>query len=328
MEKFIFNPELPFIRKDYPGNLLVDERFVNEDRKFGASFARLLQWILTANPQREEKRNDNHRLVPQPDPAIFNDGPDAFTWLGHAAFLFRINNKRILTDPCLYDLPRIKRQFPSPFSVHTLKPIDYILLSHSHRDHFDIRSMRGIIQENPEVKIYCSLRMNALVRAVGGKNIAEAGWYQEFPSDQTGIRFVFLPAKHWNRRYLHDTNRELWGAFWIGSEKQSFYFAGDTAYYSHFGDAKKNLPPLHHAFLPIGAYKPHFMMKDSHTSPEEAIQAFHDLGARYFVPMHYGTYDLSNEPMSEPMKIVNEKLESRFTIASEIIPGKIYPLNG
>lgn len=247
-------------------------------------------------------------------------------WLGHAAFLFRIKNKLILTDPCLYDLPGIKRQFPSPFRTNELKGIDYILLSHSHRDHFDSTSMREIVRANPNVQIYCPLKMEPLVKRIGGRRITEAGWYQEFPADENGIRIVFLPSKHWNRRYVHDTNRELWGAFWIGTETQSIYFAGDTAYHSHFADAKETLPKIKHAFMPIGAYKPNFMMKSSHTSPEEAIQGFKDLGAELFVPMHYATYDLSDEPLDEPMQIVGKQLESKFQLAPQITPGALYPL--
>lgn len=326
MERYEFNPDLKFIRDDYPGNLVIDGKFVNEDLRFDLSYDKMFRWMFSRNPQREEKLLDKIRLSPQPDRSIFSDGPDAFVWLGHAAFLFRINNKRILTDPCLYDLPRLKRQFPSPFTAHELKPIDYILLSHSHRDHFDVRSMRNIIAENPEAKIYCSLNMTPLVKGVGGKNITEAGWYQEFPADETGIRFVFLPAKHWNRRYLHDTNRELWGAFWIGSDQQSIYFSGDTAYYSHFSDAKKFLPKINHALLPIGAYKPDYIMKHSHTSPLEAIRAFEDLDAEYFIPMHYGTYDLSDEPMSEPMKMIQHNLAARHQLAPQLIPGAVYAL--
>lgn len=326
MEKRLHNPKLKFIKEGYEGNILENGRFVNEDKDFGAGFSKVLQWMFSKNPHRAEKKKNTYRLTPAPDASIFKDGADAFVWLGHASFLFRIHNKRILTDPCLYDLPGIKRQFASPFRTGELKGIDYILLSHSHRDHFDTRSMREIVKQNPNVKILCPLKMTAMIRRVGGKHITEAGWYQEFSGDDSGIRFAFLPAKHWNRRFVHDTNRELWGAFWIGTKQHSIYFAGDTAYHSHFADAKKILPPLTHAFLPIGAYKPNFMMKSSHTSPQEAIQAFHDLGAKKFIPMHYGTYDLSDEPLSEPMEILNAALSAELLYAPSFTPGAVYTL--
>ncbi len=326
MEQLAFNINLDFIKEGYQGNVLEKGRFVNEDKDFGAGFSKVLQWMFSKNPHRAQKKKSTFRLEVAPDKSIFENGPDAFTWLGHAAFLFRINNKLILTDPCLYDLPGIKRQFASPFRTSELRELDYILLSHSHRDHFDSRSMRELVKINPNVKIYCPLKMEPLVKRIGGKRITEAGWYQEFPADESGIRFAFLPSKHWNRRYAHDTNRELWGAFWIGTNTKSIYFAGDTAYHSHFTDAKEILPPLKHAFMPIGAYKPNFMMKSSHTSPDEAIRAFRDLGAEKFIPMHYGTYDLSDEPLEEPMQIVKAQLETDKQMAEQIIPGAVYPL--
>ena len=325
-QTFAFNPDLKFLRRDYPGNLIEDGRFVNEDKDFGAGFSKVLQWMFSKNPQRAQKKKSSYRLVSAPDYSIFEKGPDAFVWLGHAGFLFRLNNKLILTDPCLYDLPGIKRQFASPFKPSELKNLDYILLSHSHRDHFDTKSMREILKTNPDVTIYCPLKMAPLIRKVGGKKITEAGWYQEYTEDGSGIRFAFLPSKHWNRRFVHDTNRELWGAFWIGTQEQSIYFAGDTAYHSHFADAKKILPSIKHAFMPIGAYKPNFMMKSSHTSPDEAIQGFKDLGAELFIPMHYGTYDLSDEPLEEPMQIVKEKLPRTKQIDEQVTPGKVYTL--
>ena len=326
MSKFVFNPDLPFLRKDFPGNPTEQGRFVNEDKIFGAGFDKVLRWLFSKNPQRAEKKKDAFHLDVKSDQSIFTPGPDAFVWLGHAAFLFRINNKLILTDPCLYSLPGVPRQFPSPFAPQELKNLDYILLTHSHRDHFDTKSMRQILEVNPDVTIYCPMNMAPLVRKVGGRNITEAGWYQEFPADETGIRFAFLPSKHWNRRFVNDTNRELWGAFWIGTETQSIYFAGDTAYHSHFTDAKNVLPKIKHAFMPIGAYKPEFMMKHSHTSPIEAIQGFNDLDADFFIPMHYGTFDLSDEPLSEPMELVKKNLEVEKQVAAQVIPGQIYLL--
>lgn len=323
---FLSNPALDSILPDFKGNELVNNRFVNEDHSFGAGFSTVLQWMFSRNPQRAEKKNDSYSISIRPDSSIFSAGEDAVVWLGHSAFLFRIAGKRILTDPCLYSLPGVPRRFPSPFPTNEITDVDYILLSHSHRDHFDERSMKEIIRANPNVVVYCPLRMSPLLKKVGAKNIVEAGWYQEFPEDKNGIRFVFLPAKHWNRRYTHDTNRELWGAFWIGTEEQSIYFAGDTAYHTHFKDAAELIPHIKHAFLPIGAYKPDYMMKGSHTSPEEAFNAFCDLEAEQFVPMHYGTYDLSDEPISEPIRIVTSLLPDANNFQKQIVPGVVYPL--
>lgn len=326
IKTYLLNPDLPFIKPDVKGNLLVNNRFVNEDLAFGAGFSTVLQWIFSANPQRTAKKTDTYRPQVEHDDSIFSDGEDAICWLGHSTFILRINNKRILTDPIAYDLPGVTRLIPFPFRTKDVINIDYILMSHSHRDHFDRRTFNEIVKRNPDVKVFCPLRMKALVQREGARFVTEAAWYQEFKSDESGIRFVFLPAKHWNRRYMHDTNRELWGAFWIGSEKQSVYFAGDTAYHSHFSDAREVLPPIKHAMLPIGAYKPSYMMKESHTSPQEAVQAFRDLGAEKFIAMHHATYDLSDEPISEPISTVNSLLKEQDVLSQNPVAGRVYML--
>lgn len=325
-KQYLQNPELSFIREDVKGNLLENNKFVNEDRVFGAGFSTVLQWMFTANPQRSQKKSDAFRPTVEHDDSIFHDGPDAICWLGHSTFILRINNKRLLTDPIAYDLPGVKRLIPFPFKTKDVINIDYILLSHSHRDHFDRRTFKEIVKRNPDVKVLCPLRMKPLIQREGARFVTEAAWYQEFKSDESGIRFVFLPAKHWNRRYMHDTNRELWGAFWIGSQQQSIYFAGDTAYHTHFSDARKFLPSIKYALLPIGAYKPSFMMKDSHTSPDEAAQAFRDLGAEKFIPMHFATYDLSDEPVSEPINTVHKLLSQGELLTSDFAAGRVYLL--
>jgi L-ascorbate metabolism protein UlaG (beta-lactamase superfamily) len=234
-------------------------------------------------------------------------GEDAFSWLGHASFLFRINGISILTDPCLLSLPGTKRLVQSPFKFSEIRNLDYILFTHSHRDHFDKRSVCAILETNPDVHFLVPLRMGKLLKKLGAKNITEAGWYQEYNLEKAnGLRIVFLPAKHWNRRLMFDTNRELWGSFWIGSEKQSIYFAGDTAFDNHFTEIRNLFPEIRHAFIPIGAYKPSYIMKDAHISPQEAVEAFQLLHAKQFIPMHFGTYDLSDEPVGEPLRILQQ----------------------
>lgn len=299
--QYVNNPELRTIRPEYAGTPTSNGRFMNEDGEFGAGFSAVLKWMLTPNPQKAEKKRQPFTLPVTEDHSIFKDGPDAFVWLGHSTFIIRINNQRILTDPICYDLPGIKRAFRSPFRTHEITPIDLILLSHSHRDHFDRRSFKEIVKRNPDVIVYCPLRMTSLIKREGAKTIHEAGWYQQFPQHAQLPRVSFLPAKHWNRRYVHDTNRELWGAFMLETNQHCIYFAGDTAYHTHFRDAAVIFPTITHAFMPIGAYKPSFMMQQSHVNPEEAVRGFDELRAHKFIPMHYGTYDLSDEPMQEPL---------------------------
>lgn len=312
-----FNPELPFVKENFPGNKTVKNRFVNEDESMPVGFTKVFNWMLSPNPQRAEKKAEQFRLQVKNDPRIFTTEEDAYSWLGHSAFLIRLNGKLLLTDPCLFSLPGTKRLVDPPYSFEQLAKADYVLFSHTHRDHFDTKSVKLLLQANPDLKFLVPLQMAPLLKNLGARTITEAGWYQEFP-EVSGLRIVFLPAKHWNRRFMHDTNRELWGSFWLGTAKQSIYFAGDTAPGEHFSEIAKLFPAIDHAFMPIGAYKPDYIMRDAHMSPAEALEAFHTLGAKSFIPKHYGTYDLADEPVGEPIRMMREfqssgKLQGRLS---------------
>ncbi|MGL4597724.1 MAG: MBL fold metallo-hydrolase [Bacteroidia bacterium] len=316
-ESFLLNPNLPVIRNDWKGNRLVNNRFMNEDDSMPIPFTTALRWMVTGNPQREEKKHDTFRLPVKKDSKIFAKKSDAFNWLGHASFLFRLDGKLILTDPCLAKLPGVKRHVEVPFAFDELTKLDYILFSHTHRDHFDEGSVKKILEKNPDVHFLVPLRMSPLLKKLGAKNITEAGWYQQYPMDGN-LKITFLPAKHWNRRFLHDTNRELWGAFQIETDKQSIYFAGDTAYAEHFAETKKLFPHIRHAFMPVGAYKPQWMMQSAHANPDEAVQGFSALGATHFIPMHFGTFDLSDEPIGEPWRRLLE-LKQTNVLSGELM---------
>ena len=137
-------------------------------------------------------------------------------WLGHASFFIRMQGVTIITDPCWTDLPMIKRQVGLPCSADEFKNIDYLLLSHGHRDHYDTDCVNQLIGQNPAMELLLPLRLSELL---GSQRSAvpyqEAAWWQQFStqsgSSRSGLEIMFLPAKHWNRRWLNDFNRQLWG---------------------------------------------------------------------------------------------------------------------
>jgi L-ascorbate metabolism protein UlaG (beta-lactamase superfamily) len=132
----------------------------------------------------------------------------------------------------------------------------------------------------------------------------EAGWYQQYNTE--GFELVFLPTRHWAKRGLTDTNQRLWGAFILKIDGLTIYFGGDSGYGSHYKDVAALYPEIDYAILGIGAYEPEWFMEDNHSSPTKAYQAFKDLKAKYFIPMHYGTFDLSDEPLGKPQRELEE----------------------
>jgi len=109
-----------------------------------------------------------------------------------------------------------------------------------------------------------------------------------------------VPAQHFCGRSLTDGNHRLWAGWVVEGPTRRFYHAGDTGYFDGFAEIGRRLGPIDLAAIPIGAYDPPAIMHAVHINPEEAVQAARDLGARRVVGMHFGTFDLTDEPLDEP----------------------------
>jgi L-ascorbate metabolism protein UlaG (beta-lactamase superfamily) len=169
-------------------------------------------------------------------------------------------------------------------------------------DHCDKESLRLLAMNNPQATYLTGLKMDGLLtQFTGSGQVQAAGWYQQYHTDPR-IKVFYLPARHWSKRGLRDVNSQLWGAFVIQGGGKTIYFASDSGYGSHFKDAGRIFPVIDYSIIGIGAYKPVFFMAQSHISPADAVKAVNDMHARVMIPMHYGTFDLSDEPMSEPIK--------------------------
>ena len=311
------NPKLETIKTGYQGNTLINGIYVNGDTlEHPKSFWDVLKWKLSKNPQQQEKRNENFSIKVIDNSEFLSHQENVIVWLGHSSFFIRINKVNILTDPCLKDLPLIPRLVGLPCEITEITQLDYILMSHGHRDHFDFASLKPLLKCNPDVTFLAPLDMHPLLEKLGTKNYQEAGWWQAYTLEED-IEIHFLPAIHWNRRGLTDFNQMLWGSFLITDGNVNIYFAGDTAYGKHFQEIGNFYPHIDHCLMPIGAYKPIDFMKQAHISPEDAVTAFHELGAKSFIPMHYGTYDLSNEPIGEPIKTLRD-LHTQGTLLGDL----------
>ena len=173
-----------------------------------------------------------------------------------------------------------------------LPHVDAALVSHSHYDHLDMPTLKDV-----GAPVVAGLGLARIFRGEG-LPAAELGWWQ---STRVGeVKVTFVPAQHWSRRGLADTNRTLWGGFVIEGPSGAVYHAGDTGWFDGFGEIGRRFPGLDAALLPIGAYDPPWFMAPAHVNPEEALAAFAALGARTFLAMHWGTFKLTDEPLDEP----------------------------
>ena len=299
-----FNPKLPYDKK--PDNWkgtpqLIDGTFQNLYFPFEASLAAVLKWKLNKNPQEEEKKADTRRLEVEPIGTFTPKGKDELIWLGHASYLMHLNGVTLLTDPVWLDNWVLKRNSALPIIPEQIRDVDYILISHDHRDHCDEATLKLLGELLPEATILTGLNMSSLVQPWLPKNkIQEAGWFQSYDLSQS-LRITYLPSRHWSRRGLLDTNQRLWGGYYIETGDKSIYFMGDSGYGPHFKLISDTMGSPEYAIMGVGAFKPEWFMHAAHTSPMDAAKAFQEMGGQKFIPMHFGTFDLSDEPLLEPL---------------------------
>ncbi len=230
-------------------------------------------------------------------------GRDSLTWLGHAAFLLRMDGKNVLIDPFLSDYaspingvgPR--RFTPPGLPVEHLPKIDVLMVSHNHYDHLDARTIEALPHKGA-IKVVVPLGLGRFFRQRGFLHVTELDWHQQTLVD--GIKLTCVPAIHRSARGITDRNRTLWAGFILESAESRIYFGGDTGYGTVFRDTGRRYGPFDLALLGIGCYAPRAAMHMNHADPEEAVQIARDLGAERVMGMHWGSIIMTEEPPFEP----------------------------
>jgi L-ascorbate metabolism protein UlaG (beta-lactamase superfamily) len=225
------------------------------------------------------------------------------TFIGHSSFLLQVHGRKLLVDPVFSKrLIVLRRQRRPGVLIDALPAIDIVLLTHAHMDHLDMASLRRVIRatrrltgQTPEAVV--PRGVEDLVERLGFSRIHGLAWWEQI--EVQGLKITMTPCKHWGARMFRDTHRG-YGGYVVEGGGQSVYHSGDTAYFDGFSEIGAKLKP-EVALLPIGAYFPD-SYRSVHTSPEEAVRGFVDLGAQQMVPMHYGTFRLGREPMEEPVQ--------------------------
>jgi L-ascorbate metabolism protein UlaG (beta-lactamase superfamily) len=230
-----------------------------------------------------------------PDNLYTQIGADALaaTFVGHATLLLQWKGLNILTDPNF--VPRVivpKRLVEPGIPIHQLPPLDLVVVSHAHFDHLVKPSLRQLAKDVP---IVVPTGLAELITPLGFRRVYELNWWEVYEGD--GFKVIHVPANHWGRRTPRDRDRG-YGGFVIERQGHHVYFAGDTAYFKGFLEIGRAFP-IELALLPIGAYRPP-SFRQVHCNPEDALQAFADLEAGYMVPIHWGTFRLTYEPIHEP----------------------------
>ena len=245
------------------------------------------------------------------------------TFIGHSSFFLQLGGRNILVDPVFATrLVILRRQRRPGLLIAQLPPIDMVLVTHAHMDHLNIASLRRIVYATRRLRgrapeIVVPHGVEDLVSHLGFRTMHTMKWWQQH--ELSGLSITMTPCRHWGARMFKDTHRG-YGGYVIASGSHSVYHSGDTAYFDGFREIGARLSPQV-ALLPIGAYFPD-SYRSVHTSPEEAVRAFVETGARWMVPMHYGTFPLGREPMDEPVQRLRAEahrlgIDSRIKVLEE-----------
>ncbi|WP_018968913.1 MBL fold metallo-hydrolase [Rubritalea marina] len=242
-------------------------------------------------------------------------GTARVTWIGHASFLLQFAETSVLVDPnwALWH-GFVKRQRQPGLDIKLLPFVDLVLVSHAHFDHMHKKSLK-IVDSREGIVVPQS--NGALVKKLGFNRVIEMGIWDQLRFGE--LEVIHTPCHHWGARYIHDTHRD-YGGYIVRSGGITIFHCGDSAYFEGFNEIGER----HHidiAILPIGAYNTP-SGRDVHMNPEEAVQAFLELGAEFMIPMHYRTFPLGNEPVDEPeQRLMAEakrlNLEDRIIILDE-----------
>tara|TARA_A100001037_G_C15109333_1_gene618133 strand:- start:586 stop:1641 length:1056 start_codon:yes stop_codon:yes gene_type:complete len=234
-----------------------------------------------------------------------NKNNDFIAWLGHATFLIKLGGTTIITDPLfskntgpLFFGP--KRYVDPAIELKDLPMIDLFLLTHNHYDHLDISTIRNF--PSKKAKVIVPLKLSKYFKKF--EDVNELDWYEEIQINKD-LKITLLPAVHWSKRSLFDSNKTLWGSFLIEFKNKKILFACDTGVGNIYKKLGDKYGPIDITFINIGAYNfyPIMPMKDKsvyHTNPEEALEVAKNLRSKKVIGMHWGTVILSLEPIMEP----------------------------
>jgi L-ascorbate metabolism protein UlaG (beta-lactamase superfamily) len=222
-------------------------------------------------------------------------GGVSVTYVGHSTVLVRLDGVSILTDPVYSSRLILPKRLVEPgVALADLPPLDVVLVSHGHMDHLDVPTHRRLPKTDTIAVV--AKNLSDLVAGCGYREVVELGWGEEVTIRDVRIRAVAV--KHWGTRNVWPDARG-WTGFVLEHRSGTVFFPGDTAYFPGFKDYGRRFA-IDVALLPIGAYSPPAFRR-VHMNPEDALQALVDLDARWLVPIHWGTFVVSYEPIDEPV---------------------------
>jgi len=258
------------------------------------------------------------------------------SYVGHASMLIQTAGLNILLDP-VWSNRASPFRFMGPKRVNDpgiafsdLPPIDVVLVSHGHYDHRDVATLSRLAAVH-RPRVITPLGNDRIIRDHDAAVAAEGYDWEDRVNIAEDVAVTLIATRHWSARNLSDRNMALWASFVIEARGGRVYFVADSGYGSgsHFRKAREGHGPFKLVILPIGAYEPRWFMRDQHMDPSESVQAFIDSGAEFALAHHYGTFQLTDEPIDAPLIALADALANagipaeRFRV---LRPGEVWQL--
>ena len=252
----------------------------------------------------------------------------AITWVGHATMLVQADGLNVLTDPVFSNraspvqFAGPRRAQPPGLAIDQLPPIDVVLISHNHYDHLDKNTVLALSNQAQAATVFIvPLGLKSWFTDLGISNVKELDWWDSV--SVKGVEFNFTPVQHWSARALGDRSQTLWGGWAVLGANTHWYFSGDTGYSQDFVETQKRFADRQTpakgggfdiALIAVGAYEPRWFMKEQHVNPAEAVQIHKDLKAKRSVGVHWGTFELTDEPLDQPPKdLATARVQANIT---------------
>ena len=312
--------------------LLAKEVFSKEIFKDGIFYNNYIDHKMTTFKQFWKWRKESKKPEPMSFPLAKNDpiflqenrSQKTLTWIGHASFLIQIDGINILTDPHLTKRasPVVfagpSRTTPPGLDINDLPEIDVIVISHNHYDHLDYQTILNITRKQitNQPLFLVPLKLKKLVESFGARNVKELGWWDTTNFKNLNIHAV--PVQHWSNRSFN-TNKTLWCGWVFENKNFKCIFVGDTGYSKDFATIQQRFGHMDLSLIPIGAYAPRWFMKYHHCNVDEAIQIHKDLKSKKSIAMHWGTFQLTDEPMDEPIKLLKKLAPEKNLLSNEFV---------
>lgn len=323
-----------------PGENFDGRFFFNPEGIPPRAFADLLRWQLGGGRARWPSRWDSPFGPARPDPTV---APDRMrvTMVGHASLLVQAGGFNFLTDPVWservspFSFAGPRRVNAPGIAFEDLPRIDAVLVSHNHYDHMDLSTLK-LLKQAHDPLVIAPLGNDAIIReTIPDMRVMVGNWGDSFElaGARGRARVHIEPAHHWSARGTADRRMALWSAFVVEGAGGPFYVAGDTGFHRgiNYAAAARKHGRFRLAILPIGAYEPRWFMEGQHQNPEEAVEGMRLLGADHAAGCHWGTFQLTNEPIEEPRDLLHAALDARSIGRDRfraMLPGEVWDLPG